>query len=65
MLSDGQNASATRVMAFISLMIGCGIGVYGVYKGKDFGGIAEICAVFVGAAFGAKVISQHLENKNV
>lgn len=60
---DNGQLSATRVMAMISLFIGSGIGVYGIYAGKDFSGVAEICAVFVGSAFGAKVIQKQIESK--
>lgn len=55
LLSDSGEVSAVRVMALVSLTVGLVVAIYGVYKGKDLSGLAQVCGVFVGPAFAAKV----------
>jgi hypothetical protein len=61
LLSESGDASTVRVMSVLSLLVGIGIGLYGVWKGVDFSGIAQVCSVFVGAAFAAKTVSKFAE----
>lgn len=63
LLSNSDSTSTMRLMSIASLLVGAVIGVYGVYKGTDLSGVAELCAVFVVSAFGGKVAQKHLENK--
>jgi hypothetical protein len=44
-------------------MIGAMVGLYGVYKGKDLSGVAQVCAVFVSSAFMAKTAQKYVESK--
>jgi hypothetical protein len=44
-----------------TMLIGSGIAVYGVYEGKDLSGVAQICGVFVGAAFIGKTCQKFAE----
>lgn len=55
MLLEGDKPSTMRLMCLISIFTGVTIGIYGVYQGKDLGGVAQICAVFIGAGFAGKV----------
>lgn len=55
--------SMVRIMALLSLLTGIAIGLYGVYKGKDLSGVAQICAVFVSAAFIGKVTQKFAERE--
>lgn len=64
LLSKSDEVSTTRLMAVLSLIVGSGIGIYGVIKGKDLSGIAQICAVFVSSAFAAKIGQKYIEGKN-
>lgn len=59
----GDDISAVRVMSLISLLTGVSIGLYGVYKGIDLGGVAQICAIFIGAAFTGKVAQKFAERE--
>lgn len=52
-----------RFLCFVSLMIGGGIGIYGIYEGKDLTGVAALCGVFVSAAFAGKAYQKNIENK--
>lgn len=61
LLSQKGDISTMRVMSLTSLLIGALIAVYGVYMGKDLGGIAQLCAVFVGAAFCGKAGQKFME----
>lgn len=64
LLSENQNdISTVRVMAFISLLTGVSIGLYGVYSNRDLSGIAQVCGVFIGAAFTAKVAQKFAEKE--
>jgi len=55
LLSDSGTVSAIRVMSLYALGVGSAVAMYGVYMGKDLSGLAQVCGVFVGAAFAAKV----------
>lgn len=61
MLSESSEVSTMRVMSLLALIIGSGIAIYGVYKGNDLSGIAQICAIFVGAAFTGKAAQKYME----
>jgi hypothetical protein len=62
LISEGENEiSAVRVMALLSLVTGVVIGGVGVYLSKDLGGVAQICGIFVGAAFAGKTASKFAE----
>ena len=63
LLSESGVISTARVMSLGSLVVGSVIGLYGVYMGKDLGGIAQVCSVFVGSAFAAKVTQKYMESK--
>lgn len=58
---ENSPISMVRVMSIISLLIGAVIGLFGVYRGTDLGGVAEVCAVFVVSAFGGKVLQKGME----
>lgn len=53
--------SMVRLMSLLSLIIGAVIGLCGVYRGTDLGGVAEVCGVFVVSAFGGKVLQKGME----
>lgn len=61
LLSEQDGHSMMRVMSLLSLFIGAGIGMYGVYRGTDMTGVAAICGVFVVSAFGGKVLQKGME----
>ena len=63
LLSEGSSVSAMRVMAFTSLFTGCFIGIFGVVNKSDLGNITMLASVFVGAAFGGKVLQKTTEIK--
>lgn len=60
---SGNDISTVRVMAFLSLFTGIAVGLYGVYSGKDLAGLAQVCGVFVGAAFTGKVVQKYAERE--
>lgn len=64
LLSTSGDVSTVRLMSVCSLLAGIAIGLYGVYKGKDLSGIAQVCGVFVGSAFAAKVGQKFVEGKD-
>ena len=64
LLSESSEISTVRLMAIYSLIIGSIIAIYGVYQGKDLSGLAQVCGVFVGAAFAAKITQKFVENKD-
>lgn len=55
--------SMVRIMSLLSLLTGIAIGLYGVIKGKDLSGVAQVCAVFVSAAFVGKVTQKFAERE--
>ena len=64
LFSENSSISSMRVMSMISLLIGGGIAVYGVYQGKDLSALSVLCAVFVGSAFSGKVGQKFAESKS-
>lgn len=63
MLSDSGSISTVRVMSLFSLLTGAAIAMYGIAKGAELGGIAQVCTVFVGGAFAGKVSQKYMEKK--
>jgi hypothetical protein len=63
MFSSKNEVSSMRVMAMLSLVVAAVIGVYGVVIGRDLGGLAQLCGVFVGAAFMGKATQKFAEQK--
>ena len=63
LLDANDSLSMMRFLSLLSLLIGGGIGMYGIYKGTDLTGVAALCAVFVGASFGGKVAQKNIENR--
>ena len=61
LLSQSGDVSTVRLMSISSLIVGVIIGLYGVYTSKDLSGIAQVCGVFVGAAFAAKTVQKFAE----
>jgi hypothetical protein len=61
LLSESGDVSTVRLMSLLSLLVGMIIAIYGVYEGKDLSGVAQICGVFVGAAFAGKVTQKFAE----
>jgi len=63
LLSESSNVSTMRLMSLFSVLVGAGVACYGIYQGKDLGGVAQVTAVFVGSAFSAKVVQKYREIK--
>lgn len=63
LLSSSSEVSTTRLMAILSLIVGCGIGIYGAIHSKDLSGTAQLCAVFISSAFAAKIGHKYIESK--
>lgn len=61
LVSDGKQVSTVRVMSLFALLVAACIAMYGIYRGKDLSGVAEIVGVFVISAFGGKVTQKTLE----
>ena len=53
--------SLMRVMSILSFLVGAGVAIYGVIRGKDLSGLAQVCGVFVGSAFAAKAAQKFAE----
>jgi len=64
LLSESSEVSTVRVMAIWSILAGTAIAVWGVYRGNDLSGLAQVVAVFVTSAFAAKTISKYAEKKD-
>lgn len=62
--SENGKLSTLRLMSFISLLVGCFIGIAGLYLGKDLLSLSALCGVFVTAAFSGKLIQKHIEDKD-
>lgn len=54
--SECTGISMTRIMAIISLLMGC----YLAFIGRE----TSLVSVFVGSAFGAKLVSKHIETRS-
>lgn len=63
LLSESSSVSTMRLMSIAALLVGSAIALYGVYMGKDLGGVAQISGVFIGAAFSGKAIQKFAETK--
>lgn len=61
LLKEQGKLSMMRFMSLLSLLMGCGIAIYGVLAGKDLNGIATLTGVFVVSAFGGKAIQKVVE----
>lgn len=66
MLNEKGNISSIRVMSFISLLTGCGIGIAGVCKSiPDYSGLSLLVSTFLSAAFIGKVSQKSIEYKGL
>lgn len=63
LLSESGAISTTRVMSLLSLGIGAIIAIGGLLMDKDPSGVAQICGIFVGSSFAAKVTQKYMESK--
>lgn len=62
LFSEKGKISSMRAMAFLALVIGGFISIYGMtQENPDYSGIAILAGMFVGAAFGGKVLQKHAE----
>jgi len=64
LLSESSTISTMRIMSLFSVIVGAGVACYGIYQGKDLGGVAQVTAVFVGGAFGGKVVQKFGEKRD-
>lgn len=62
--SERGDVSCMRFMAFISLTVGSILALYSLYRGCDLNSTTPLVSVFVGAAFGGKVLQKHTELVN-
>jgi hypothetical protein len=63
LLSSKSDTSMMRFLSLISLLVGGGIAIYGVYVGRDLLGLSALCGVFVSASFGGKISQKLIESK--
>lgn len=63
LLSPKGQLSSLRALSFISLALGGYIGVTGIHSDKNLADVAILVSVFVGAAFGGKVMQKREESK--
>ena len=64
LLAEDSRVSMMRLMSLLALLIGAAIAVYGLAVDCDnLAGIAELVAIFVGAAFTGKVAQKFAESK--
>ena len=62
LLAENGKVSSIRAMAFIALMFGGVIAMYGItHPNPDYSGITLLAGMFVGAAFGGKVMQKCVE----
>lgn len=61
LFAENSDVSSLRVMSVLCCVFACLIAGYGIYNRIDMGGLAELCGVFLGAAFTGKVAQKHLE----
>lgn len=62
LFSENGKISSMRAMAFAALLLGGSIAIYGMaHSNPDYSGIALLSGVFVGAAFGGKVMQKRSE----
>ena len=48
-------------MSLLCVLSGIGIAFYGVYQGKDLGGLAQVVGVFITSGLAAKVAQKYGE----
>ena len=63
LFSDSGDISMMRVMAFLALIFGATIAILGMAIGKDLNQLATLSGVFLGSAFGGKVVQKAFEAK--
>ncbi len=64
LLSEKGTVSTTRVMSLLCCINSIAISIVGLCKPTpDYSGLALLCSVFLGAAFGGKVAQKRLEAK--
>lgn len=63
LFSEDSGVSSTRIMAFLSLMIGGYLAIHGLDMRVDLMSLAALVGVFVGGAFGGKVWQKSIEQK--
>lgn len=61
--SEASDISSMRIMSFLSLIIGAIVSLIGLFKGSELFGLATLAGVFVGSAFGGKVLQKIQEIK--
>lgn len=64
LFSSGSDVSCMRVMACVSLLAGILVAFVGLYKGSDLLGLSTLTGVFVGSAFGGKIMQKIQELKD-
>lgn len=57
-LSEQGSISCMRVLSCVSLLVGSGIAIYGITHSKDLSGVTMLVSVFVGSAFGGKILQK-------
>lgn len=60
-LSEKSDVSSMRLMSILALLLAGYIAVRGLETRSDLSGLSMLCGVFLGAAFGGKVIQKHVE----
>lgn len=63
--SENRTVSSMRVMASYAVVTASILGLIGLLKGSDLYGLTALVGVFVGSAFGGKVLQKKEEAKNV
>lgn len=63
MFSESSDISSMRVLSFLSLVMGGIIATVGMYKQVELSGLSMLTGVFVGSAFGGKVMQKFAEVK--
>lgn len=62
-MSEQGSVSCMRFLSVFSLAVGSVIGVYGIIHCNDLYAVAALCSVFVGSAFGGKILQKKSEVK--
>lgn len=61
-LSINGHLSSMRVMCFFALIVGAALAFYGLRRGVNPAELTLLVSVFVGGAFGGKVMQRKSEN---
>lgn len=65
LLSQKSSASTMRVMSIMALLTGIVLAFIGIFKDSvDYMGLSALVGVFLGAAFGGKVMQKRIENSH-